>query len=166
MEADCELTISNCELETEMGAVSGVGIGSYSGNADIKLDVCKIMTKSEGKNITGIGTVTGQRAGITATEMSLSGTMNANLGCMLGAMNGKTTFSIEEASMQGKTAGQEVYMFGGKSEDTEVSICHADVAIEVRTKDGSAIRAPREKLSVVYARYEETFNDVTTVVGG
>ncbi|MCR5281846.1 MAG: hypothetical protein K6E18_00605, partial [Lachnospiraceae bacterium] len=163
-EADCRMSISNCDIETETRTLTGVGIGSLYKDAKLLMECCKITNHTEGKKVVGIGSLSGKEAKIRFYQMNGSSMMNANLGCALGALEGRTEFSIEEASFVGETAGQEVYFFGGQSEDVHVSIVHAEAIVEHRTKDGQVSRMPKENLSIQFGKLETTLNGVKEVI--
>ncbi len=167
IETETNLFIHTCDMSAYVKGSNSVCIGSLKKNTEINIEYSKIQVRSEGRsNVVGIGTVEGKEFSLSGREMAFVIDITGNLGCGLGALNGKTEVFIDYTTVRFNGSGRELYVFGGVTEtDTKVVLNDAETDIDLRTTEGAILRAPKENMKVDQGRYRAKYNMQLEVKG-
>lgn len=145
---DADVDILGCSMEIWVAAVHGVCVGSMEGKANVKIDHCSFKASCDGSDGVGIGTVRGPSASVAVSETGMTVEVNAANGTAIGAMDGRTEFTVFSASLKANSAGDNVLAFGGYGTDTKIDMEKADIKISVKNKLNIDTYASEENISI------------------
>ena len=156
---DSAIVLHDCDMQVDIAAEQGICIGSLRGNASLDAWSSLVKCSIAGKLVSGIGTLRGESANLDLSEASLILSVNADLASSLGALNGKSVTTITNSTFRYNGSGKEVYVFGGRNEDTEASLTNSDTNIELRSELGTISKADEKKIEYVYGRARVQLNE-------
>lgn len=153
--ADNELVIHDCDIGMELTQARGCAIGSIGKDNDITIYKASVKVFVSGIELSGIGSLDGEKLKFNIYEASCFVTVNGETCSGIAALEGKTDVSVRQAAVRLTVNGKQVLGIGGFSDDTYVQADIADIHAEV----DSSIDVNR------YARFENyTINSGSTVV--
>ncbi|MCR4792022.1 MAG: EAL domain-containing protein [Lachnospiraceae bacterium] len=155
---DCNLDITNADINIELNTIKGVAIGSTSANDKLTISNSSVKLYMSGKEAVGLGSVTGENSEVYVHDASV--VMNAhNDRCSgTGALDGKTSFKIERASMRIYAKGEKVLPFGGFSGDTDLSFVDSDTTVKIMTDMKLREYLPPDRIDIVHGRARVVLN--------
>ena len=156
---DSAIVLHDCDMQVDIAAEQGICIGSLRGNAVLDAWSSLVKCSIAGKLVSGIGTLRGESANLDLSEASLILSVNADLASSLGALNGKSITTITNSTFRYNGSGKEVYVFGGRNEDTEASLTNSDTNIELRSELGTISKADEKRIEYVYGRARVQLNE-------
>ena len=146
------LYIYNCDFSTDISVTKGTAIGSldYSTNVHITKSSTKLYLS--GREIAGIGNLRGDKADIRIDNANVLLNITADCGTAAGALNGSTDFSVENATFRLAGSGEKLYIIGGVTKDTSVSVTNADTSVKIMTQAKPEDYIPRDRIKIVGGR--------------
>lgn len=159
MDALAEVSVYNCSLEVEMSMSEGVGIGSFTKDAEIKMEKCYYKFSGDAKEITCIGTVHGEKGTVQIMDSLVEFFTRADLSTCMGALYGASDIRVDLASVRMEIAGNKALAFGGYSEDTKIKLISVDTRVNLHSAMKRESYASTENFVVENGRCEILIND-------
>lgn len=131
--ADGKVDIYNCDFNADMSLKKGIAVGSASGNANVHISRSSAKIYMGGETIAAIGTLSGDKAEILINDAIVSLNVRASSCICVGAHNGSTVVSVENAAFRAAVGDGKALPFGGLNADTKVRLTGADATINVET---------------------------------
>ena len=147
------------DVQVDVAAMQGVCVGSFNGNCIMEVWSSLVKCSIAGKRVSAVGTLKGDSTKVDASETGLILTINADQAVGIGSLDGSTELMMGNATFRLNGSGNEVYCYGGLSEDTTVSMTNSDVSIDIRSASGAISKAPEEKIEYIYGRARIILNE-------
>ena len=160
-DADSELTIHSCDIETNLSVSSGVCIGSLSGDSITRVWGSAVKCYVSGKSIAAIGTIYGKSSDVDIHEASTIVNCRADNCTALGSMHGDTDFRYRMASLRLNINGEHVMSYGtpfAGEGDTRVLIYNSDININQTSNENRDCLADDKKIRIFNGRYQASIN--------
>ena len=159
LEGESNLVMHDSDMQVDVASMQGVCIGSLRNSSSLEIWSSHVKCSIAGKRVSTLGTIKGRNARIDASESGMVLTVNADLAAGIGALNGHTEVSVGSATLRFNGSGNEIYCFGGVTEDTKASLTNSDVNIEIRSASGGVSRAPKEQIVFMHGRARIMVNE-------
>lgn len=153
-----DIEIFGCSMELWIAAVHGVCVGSMEGGAEVRIEHSSFKAFCDGSEGVGIGSVRGSSASIGVSETGLTVEVNAANGTAIGAIDGRTDIRVFSSSLKVNSSGEKMLAFGGNSTDTKIDMMRADVKVSVRSNLNRDTFAKEENIKIVDGQARFTVN--------
>lgn len=155
---DADIDIFGCNVSVEIAAITGVCVGSMDGSSDIRIEHCSFKAYCDGSDCVGIGTLNGPASSISISESGMITDVNSVRGTGAGAFNGKTSIDVNASSFRIECSGEQTLAFGGTGDDTGIVLYSSDIKVSVRNKIDRDTFAKDENIKIVNGRARFTVN--------
>ncbi len=155
---DCNLDINNADINIELNTIKGVAIGSTSANDNVNVASSSIKLYMSGKEAVGLGCITGEHSDVYVHDASVVMNTHNDRCTGSGALEGKTQFKIERASMRVYAKGEKVLPFGGFTGDTDLSFIDSDTTVKIMTDMKLREYLPPDRIDIVHGRARVVLN--------
>ncbi|MBR6172550.1 MAG: EAL domain-containing protein [Eubacterium sp.] len=159
IDGESRLIMHDSDVQVDVAAMQGVCVGSFNGNCIMEVWSSLVKCSIAGKRVSAVGTLKGDCTKVDASETGLILTVNADQAVGIGSLDGSTELMMGNATFRLNGSGNEVYCYGGLSEDTTVSMTNSDVSIDLRSASGAISKAPKEKIEYIYGRARIILNE-------
>lgn len=133
IKADSRFEVRNCMLEAETNAEYGVCIGSIEGSTGFYLSKATFNISGSGDFISGVGTIEGAESNVLFEDSRIRFNLRSDASTCVGALKGRTDFSISHSSATFENSGDDALIIGGKEQITKIDMDKADVKIDIHT---------------------------------
>ena len=155
---DCDLEISNADISIELNTIKGVAIGSTSANDNVQVSSSSVKLYMSGKEAVGFGTVTGDHSDVYVHDASIVTNAHSDRCSGTGALEGKSSFKIERASMRVYAKGEKILPFGGFTGDTDLVFIDSDTTVKIMTDMKLRDYLPPDRIDIVHGRARVVLN--------
>lgn len=155
---DTDISMRNCNIETDVTIAKGSVIGSCDGNASITLTGLSLKTIAGGMEVVCAGSVNG-RASIAMENANFTADAGADNLTVLGSMYSASDISAKNMSMSIKAVGSRSYVFGGVNGMTKLRLFSTDTQIKLVTKFDYFVREEGSQIELGGGRYRVVIND-------
>ncbi len=158
--ADVDIDILACDMSIDLSVPTAVGIGSFNGQCFATIKHSYISVSAMGVEVAGIGTIDGQFSKVMITEAKTVMKIAGERCTGIGAVNGRTEFTLEKAGATLTSEGERALVIGGFTKDTDISFINADATFtlasdKVNYKDYFI----RDKVYITGGRVRFTYNE-------
>lgn len=157
--ADTDLDLFACDITVDASLTKGVAIGSMDGNCRAYIHSASVKLYLSGKNIAGIGTVSGEKCEVEICEANSVFDILADNCSAIAAIEGDTCFNMSRAGIHIITQGANALAFGGFKGNTKVVLIDSDSILRVTTADENADFVCNQKLEISGGRARITVNN-------
>ncbi len=155
---DANLVISACDMSINMETNSGVGIGSVKGNVNVHILHVLIKGFFGGIKWIGIGTMEGERNKVTIIHANVNIDMRAQTLCGIGSQTGETEIEMQYASLLIKGEGKKALALGNQKCTGKIRILNSDVRTMLKSGLHTDIGADVSDIYIANGRCQFTLN--------
>ena len=120
--------INNCMINLSSNMMSSVGIGSFEGNLDMKIEHIALTSDFKGNDVAVFGNIRRGRADIDIYSVTLQSRFSASNGIMFGSLDcSPSNIEIEYATVKAECDGRMVSLFRGTDINSAVSISECSI---------------------------------------
>ena len=152
IKADSRFEVRNCMLDAEVNAEYGVCIGSLEGSTGFYLSKATFNISASGDFISGVGTIEGAESNVLFEDSRIRFNLRSDVSTCVGALKGRTDFSISHSSATFENSGDEALIIGGKEQITGIDMDKADVKIDIHTGLNRDTYATEDEIRVLDGR--------------
>ena len=138
--------------------MTAISIGSTSANDNVNVASSSIKLYMSGKEAVGLGCITGEHSDVYVHDASVVMNTHNDRCTGSGALEGKTQFKIERASMRVYAKGEKVLPFGGFTGDTDLSFIDSDTTVKIMTDMKLREYLPPDRIDIVHGRARVVLN--------
>lgn len=158
LSGDTEMKITTCHIESDFSTSSGVFIGSLDGCVELHIEKSSVNFNIHGKKVAAIGSLNGKSAAISTEQVSIVLSVLADDSTCFGALNGHTDIDLTDSHIKIDAIGQEALAFGGKTDDSRISVTDSDTRVVVRSALGRDTLARDEDFFIKNGRHRFVIN--------
>ena len=133
---DMDFHIHKCHMEIDMSPTEGVGIGSMDGSVKLEISQTSMKCNLGGHEITMLGTSHGKRMDLSVANSNLSLSQGADIGTVIGALNGESSIHVEKANLALRGTGTGCIVLGGMNEDTDLYLDNVELRTFIQNDPG------------------------------
>lgn len=157
--ADTDLDLFACDITVDFSMTNGAAIGSLNGNCHAYIHSAAVKLYISGKNIVGIGTVSGEKCDVEISEANAIFDILAENCAAVAAIKGDTTFKLSRAGLHTTAEGTNALAFGGFNGNTSVKLVDSDSAVRLVNSEGHIDFISKQSVEVSGGRARFVVND-------
>ena len=158
LEGHTDCLVKSCAFEAELSVSKGVGIGSLTKDALVRVEKTSVKINGDAKEFVGMGTLGGEVGEVFITDSYAEFNIRSENSTCMGAYNASSKIDIEIASLRAESVGKEALIFGGINGDTEVSLISVDTRIELHNAIGKDSMIEDDKFKIVNGKFKVMVN--------
>ena len=163
---DCNIAITQCELDLTFSCNEACGIGSFNGNADVLIKNVFVHLFGSGRAIVVAGSINGKKAKVRFTEIGSNLDLRAARASCAGCLFGESDVFFERITFHYTGSGVEAYAYGGLVGDGTLNVSNCILTVRLRNESGRASTfADKNKYIDSGSRGDYFINGVTESFG-
>jgi diguanylate cyclase (GGDEF)-like protein len=145
---DCDLFVECCDMEIYNGVANSVTIGSYNGNANIRIENISGNISGACLSATVIGTLSGENCKVSLKNVNITMNIRSSECYGIGSRDAATDIDVQHAYVKVITQGKNAYAMGNATHTAKVQISNSDVNTEVTNSIGTDIGAEESNIKI------------------